>query len=185
MEHSPNERGTDGNPQRVGVYGGEGFAPGVEGLEEKVYESVDAEFQGIEVEIDWLAMENPGWDLLLSFYGDTLRGKNKTEGGNLPRIPASRLGIGFEVMQEKLDFGMTLTRSLKQDNLGDDEEVTPAFSLLNAFASYDVSLGDSVGELFVRGTNLTDELAYNHASVLKQFAPLPGRSVEIGLKFDF
>ena len=185
LEHSPNERGADGNPARVGVYGGEGFAPGVEGLEEKVYEAVDAEFQGIEVEVDWLAMENPGWDLLLSFYGDTLRGKNKTEGGNLPRIPASRLGIGFEVMQEKLDFGMTLTRSLKQDKLGDDEEVTPAFSLLNAFASYDVSLGDSVGELFVRGTNLTDELAYNHASVLKQFAPLPGRSVEIGLKFDF
>jgi len=42
-----------------------------------------------------------------------------------------------------------------------------------------------VGELFVKGSNLTDELAYNHASVLKQFTPLPGRSVEIGLKFDF
>ena len=185
LEHSPNERGTDGNPKNTDVYSPGGFAPGVEGLEEKTYESVDAEFQGFEVEIDWLAMENPGWDLLLSFYGDTLRGKNKTEGGNLPRIPASRLGVGFEVMQEKLDFGMKLTRSLKQDKLGDDEEVTPAFSLLNAFASYDLSFGDSVGELFVKGSNLTDELAYNHASVLKQFAPLPGRSVEIGLKFDF
>ena len=185
LEHSPNERGTDGNPPRVGLYGGEGFAPGVEGLEEKAYEAVDAEFQGVEVEIDWLAMENSGWDLLLSFYGDTLLGKNKTEGGNLPRIPASRIGIGFEVMQENLDFGLKLTRSMKQDNLGDDEEVTPAFSLLNAFASYDIHFGDSAGELFVRGTNLTDELAYNHASVLKQFAPLPGRSVEIGLKFDF
>ena len=76
-----------------------------EGLEEKAYEAVDAEFQGLEVEIDWLAMENQGWDLLLSFYGDTITGKNKTEGGNLPRIPASRLGFGFEVMQEKLDFG--------------------------------------------------------------------------------
>ena len=185
LEHSPNKRGTDGNPKNTDVYSPGGFAPGVEGLEEKTYEAVDAEFQGFEVEIDWLAMENPGWDLLLSFYGDTLRGKNKTEGGNLPRIPASRLGIGFEVMQEKLDFGMKLTRSLKQDKLGDDEEVTPAFSLLNAFASYDVSLGDAVGELFVKGSNLTDELAYNHASVLKQFAPLPGRSVEIGFKFDF
>ena len=80
---------------------------------------------------------------------------------------------------------MNLTRSLEQDNLGDDEEVTPAYSLINAFASYDVSLGDSVGQLFVKGSNLTDELAYNHASVLKQYAPLPGRSVEIGLKFDF
>jgi iron complex outermembrane receptor protein len=186
LEHNEGvERGTDGNPQRVSVYGGDGFAPGVEGLEEKAYEAVDAEFQGIEVEIDWLAMENQSWDLLLSFYGDTITGKNKTEGGNLPRIPASRLGFGFEVMQEKLDFGMKLTRSLKQDNLGDDEEVTPAFSILNAFASYDINFGNSVGQLFVKGSNLTDELAYNHASVLKQFAPLPGRSFEVGLKFDF
>ena len=188
LEHNEGvERGTDGNLPRVGVTGhnSEGYAPGVEGLEEKAYEAVDAEFQGIELEIDWLAMENAGWDLLLSFYGDTIQGKNKTEGGNLPRIPASRLGLGFEVMQEKLDFGVKFTRSLKQDNLGDDEEVTPAYSVLDAFASYDVHFGDSVGELFVKGSNLTDELAYNHASVLKQFAPLPGRSVEIGLKFDF
>jgi len=103
----------------------------------------------------------------------------------LPRIPASRLGFGFEVMQEKLDFGLKLTRSLKQDDLGHHEEETPAYSVLDAFASYDVHFGDSVGELFVKGSNLTDELAYNHASVLKQFTPLPGRSVEIGLKFDF
>jgi len=159
--------------------------PGEEELPEKTYGAAEAEFQGLEVEIDWLAVENPGWDLLLSFYGDTIRGKNKTEGENLPRIPASRIGAGFEVMLEKLDFGMKLTRSLEQDELGHHEEVTPAFSLLSAFASYDFNVGDSVGELFVKGYNLTDELAYNHASVLKQFAPLAGRSVEIGLKFDF
>jgi len=158
---------------------------GEEELPEKGYEAVDAEFQGLEVEIDWLAMENPSWDLLLSFYADTIEGKNKSEGGSLPRIPASRLGIGFEVMQENLDFGMKFTRSLKQDELGHHEEETPAFSLLNAFASYDLNFGDSVGQLFVKGTNLTDELAYNHASVLKQFVPLPGRSFEVGLKFDF
>ena len=184
LEHTEKERGTDGNLAHD-KFAPDEFAPGVEGLEEKAYEAVDAEFQGIELEIDWLAMENTGWDLLLSFYGDTIQGKNKTEGGDLPRIPASRLGLGFEVMQEKLDFGVKFTRSLKQDDLGDDEEVTPAYSVLDAFASYDVHFGDSVGELFVKGSNLTDELAYNHASVLKQFTPLPGRSVEIGLKFDF
>ena len=166
----------------------EGNSPpgaGEEELPEKEYEAVDAEFQGLEVEIDWLAMENPGWDLLLSFYGDTIKGKNKSESTNLPRIPASRLGFGFEVMQEKLDFGLKLTRSLKQDDLGHHEEVTPAYSLLDAFASYDINFGKSVGQLFVKGSNLTDELAYNHSSVLKQFVPLPGRSFEVGLKFDF
>jgi len=177
-----------GNDGQLGTEDDE-FSSGAEGLPVKEYEGIDAEFQGIELEVDWLALENPGWDLLMSAYGDVIRGKNKSEGGNLARIPAARIGFGFEVQQEKLDFGMRLTRSLKQDKVaahGDhSEEPTPAFSLLNAYASYDVNLGDSVAELFVKGYNLTDELAYNHASVLKQFAPHPGRSVEVGLKFDF
>jgi iron complex outermembrane receptor protein len=177
-----------GNDGTLGT-GDDEFSSGAEGLPVKEYEGIDAEFQGIEVEVDWLAMENPGWDLLLSAYGDLIRGKNKSEGGNLARIPATRLGVGFEIQKEKLDFGMKLTRSLKQDRVAvhDDhsEDPTDAFSLLNAFASYDFNLGDSVGELFLKGYNLTDELAYNHASVLKQFAPLAGRSVELGLKFDF
>ena len=33
-----------------------------------------------------------------------------------------------------------------------------AFSILNAYASYDLNFGDSVGQLFVKGSNLTDEL---------------------------
>ena len=160
-------------------------AAGQEELPEKVYEAAKAKFYGVEIEVDWLALENPGWSLLLSAYGDTLRATNESEGNKPSRIAPARIGLGFEVKQDKFDYGMRLTRSMKQDKLGDDEEVTPAFSLVNAFASYDVSFGDSVGELFVKGSNLTDELAYNHASVLKQFAPLPGRSVEIGLKFDF
>ena len=195
LEESGQVRDTEGNLADLagndGTLGTEDdeFSSGAEGLPVKEYEGIDAEFQGIEVEVDWLAMENPGWDLLLSAYGDLIRGKNKSEGGNLARIPATRLGVGFEVQKEKLDFGMKLTRSLKQDRVAvhDDhsEDPTDAFSLLNAFASYDFNVGDSVGELFVKGYNLTDELAYNHASVLKQFAPLAGRSVEIGLKFDF
>ena len=162
---------------------------GMEELPEKRYEAAKAKFYGLEMEVDWLALENPGWSLLLSAYGDTLRATNESEGTNLPRIAPARFGLGFEVQQGKLDYGVRLTRSMKQDKVAvhgaHSEETTAAYSLLNAFASYDVAFGDSVGELFVRGSNLTDELAYNHASVLKQYAPLPGRNVEIGLKFDF
>ena len=179
----------DPGPDLILGNGDDEFTSGAEGLPVKEYQATKAEFQGIEIEIDWLAMENPGWDLLLSAYGDMLRGKNKTEGVNLPRIPAARVGLGFEVQQEKLDFGAKFIRSFKQDKVAvhDDhsEEATPAHSLLSAYASYDFNAGDSVGQVFLRGYNLTDELAYNHASLLKQFAPLPGRSVEIGLKFDF
>jgi iron complex outermembrane receptor protein len=165
------------------------FSAGTEGLEEKKYESADAEFQGVEFEIDWLAMQNPGWDLLLSAYGDMVRGKNKTEGGNLPRIPAARIGFGFEVQQEKLDFGMKLLHSLKQDKVAvhddESEDITESYSVLSAFASYEFNIGDNVATLFLRGNNLTDELAYNHASLLKSSSPLAGRSVEVGFGYDF
>ena len=195
LEDAEQVRDGEGNlgdqPGPNGTLGDEDdtFASGAEGLPVKNYEAVKAEFQGIEVEVDWLAMESPSWNLMLSAYGDMVRGKNKTESTNLARIPAARLGIGFEVQQEKLDFGMKLTRSLKQDRVaahgGHSEEPTAAYTVVNAFASYDVDFGDSVGEFFIKGNNLTDELAYNHSSVLKQYAPLPGRSVELGLKFDF
>jgi iron complex outermembrane receptor protein len=199
-EDTGNKRDTEGNLKNEGIPGFDhGFPPDTEALPEREYEAVDAEFQGLEIEIDWLAMKNPGWNLLLSTYGDILRGKNKTEGGNLPRIPAGSLGVGFEIQAEKLRFGMDLNNVFKQNRIAvheeeeeeeeDDHEhgetATPSYSLLNAYASYDLNFGNSQGELFVRGTNLTDELALVHTSFLKNSAPLPGRSFEIGLKFDF
>jgi len=185
-EHTEQVRDSEGNLPDLP---NDEFSSGAEGLEEKAYKSADAEFQGVEFEIDWLAMQNQGWDLLLSAYGDTVRGKNKTEGGNLPRIPAARIGFGFEVQQEKLDFGMKLLRSFKQDKVAvhddESEDITESYSILSAFASYDINIGDNVATLFLRGNNLTDELAYNHASLLKSHAPLAGRSVEVGFGYDF
>ena len=180
LEETGVERDPDGNSPP---------AAGQEELPEKKYEAAKAKFYGLEIEVDWLALENEGWSLLLSAYGDTLRGTNESEGTNLPRIAPARIGLGFEVQQDRLDYGMRLTRSMKQDKVsshgGHSEESTAAYTLVNAFASYDVVFGDSVGEFFIKGNNLTDELAYNHSSVLKQYAPLHGRSVELGLKFDF
>ena len=203
-EDSGKKRDTEGNLPDEGQFPDplHGFPANTEALPERKYEAVKAEFQGLEIEIDWLAMENPGWDLLLSAYGDMVRGKNKSEGGYLPRIPAARLGIGFEIQAEKFSFGMDLNNVFKQNKISvheeeeeDDHEEeeghdhgetpTPSYSLLSAYAGYDLNFGKSQGQLFVKGNNLTDELALVHTSFLKNSAPLPGRSVEIGLKFDF
>ena len=179
-----------------------------EHMAEMKYEAVKAEFQGLEAELDWLALENPGWSLLLSAYGDLLRGKNKSENTHLPRIAPARLGVGFEVQADKLRFGVNLNHVFKQnripvhaeeehaeeeheeeghDDHAHEETATAAFSVLNAYATYDLSLGDSEGQLFVRGYNLADELGFNHSSpsTIKEYAPIPAANVEIGLKFDF
>ncbi len=172
---------------------------GDENMSKREYTGVKAEFQGLEAEVNWLALENQGWSLLLSAYGDMVRGENKSESTHLPRIPASRIGFGYEVQTEKLTFGMNLTRVFKQnkipvheedDDHGDDEhghEPTPtdAYTTLDAYASYDLTFGDTDGEFFIRGNNLTDELAKSHTSFVKDYAPLAGASVEVGLGFDF
>jgi iron complex outermembrane receptor protein len=175
---------------------------GDENMSKREYTGVKAEFQGLEAEVNWLALENQGWSLLLSAYGDMVRGKNKSESTNLPRIPAARIGFGYEVQTEKLTFGMNLTRVFKQNKIpvheqdddhgGDKHEEhgetpTAAYSMLNAYASYDLSFGNTQGELFIRGNNLLDELGYNHTSpaTIKRYAPHPGAGVEVGLGFDF
>ena len=169
-----------------------------EHLPERKFEAAKAEFRGLEAEVDWLAIENTGWSLMLSAFGDVVRARNETEGTNLPRIAPARMGVGFEIQQEKLSFGMNLNRVFKQNRIsehekeeGGDEDhehgetATAAYSLLNAYASYDLNIGDMDGEIFIRGRNLTDELAKVHTSFLKESAPLPGRSFEIGLNMKF
>ena len=162
------------------------------------YKGADADFRGLEAEIDWLAMENEGWSLLLSAYGDLLRAKNESEGTHLPRIPPARVGIGFEIQAEKLGFGMNLNRVFKQNRAPEDphadhghgvvsEPNTAAFTLLNASVTYDLNFSRSQSEIYLRGYNLTDELAKVHTSPesMKPFAPLPGAGVEVGLRIDF
>ena len=171
-----------------------------EWLNQWKYTSADASFRGLEAEIDWLAMENAGQLFHLSVYADLLRAENENDGTYLPRIPPARMGIGFKVHAEKYGFGLNFNRVSDQNRVPEgsgsfhyhgtvihyvDPPYTAGYTLLNAFYTHNLTLGHSTGEFFVRGNNLTDELAKVHTSFLKTFAPLPGRSFEIGLKVDF
>lgn len=56
----------------------------------------------------------------------------------------------------------------------------------NATLAYKLDLGPKANaELFVRATNLTNELAWNHASFIKDASPLRGRNFTFGLRTGF
>jgi iron complex outermembrane receptor protein len=58
--------------------------------------------------------------------------------------------------------------------------------MLNATIAYRMDLGNERSvELFARGSNLFDELAFNHASFIKNASPLRGRNVVFGLRTSF
>lgn len=58
--------------------------------------------------------------------------------------------------------------------------------MLNATLAYKLELGPRTNaKLFVRATNLTNELAFNHASFIKDASPLRSRSFVFGLRTAF
>ena len=57
--------------------------------------------------------------------------------------------------------------------------------MVNATLAYDLALAGFASQVFVRGTNLLDEKALNHASFITNLAPLRGRNFALGLRTRF
>jgi iron complex outermembrane receptor protein len=56
--------------------------------------------------------------------------------------------------------------------------------MLNLTLSYGATDGKGL-TVYLRGTNLLDELVWNHSSFLANVVPLPGRSLNAGMRFAF
>ena len=71
----------------------------------------------------------------------------------------------------------------EQDRIAENELPTESYTMLNAEIS--TRLASDQLFLFLKGTNLGDEDARRHSSPVKDTVPLPGRSVHLGLRWDF
>lgn len=140
----------------------------------------DAKLYGFEAEMDWHF--HPNWRL--GAFADYTRAELE-QGGNLPRIPPLRLGttLHFEAQSWHMEVGAT--HFARQDKLGARETETAGYTLVSASVNYYLPMNLADLTLFVKGENLTDEEARVHASFLKEVAPLPGRSLKVGIKGRF
>lgn len=144
------------------------------------YQQQDATLYGLEFEARY-QLDNAN---ALSIFIDTVRAK-LDNAGYLPRIPPYKAGLNYQYsgLNWSADFGVT--RYAKQDKIAAYESPTAAYTLVDASLNYDFSLAQLDMTAFVRGTNLTDELAFVHSSFIKQDAPLPGRAITLGLRATF
>lgn len=133
---------------------------------------------------------NPN-DLYLQFKADYVHAEDRDSGASLPRITPLRVGIGLGYTSERLSLKVEGVRVNHQYHTAQFETSTPGYTLLNASASYRFpwQLGHGINpvtsEVFLRGTNLTNEEARNHQSFLKDVLPLPGRNVLGGVRLTF
>ena len=76
-------------------------------------------------------------------------------------------------------------RYSKQDDVAQNEEPSDGYTLVDAHLAYRWDRPASSWEVFLDGSNLTDEEARPHTSLLRDYAPLPGRGVAFGIRAYF
>ncbi|PVM85407.1 TonB-dependent receptor [Caulobacter radicis] len=145
------------------------------------YSQDDARFTGIEGQV---TQKLKPW-LSVTAFGDYVRAKLKDGGGDLPRIPAGRLGLRSDAKSGAWSGNVEYVRVFDQDRIAAFESETAGYDMVNATLAYDLPMGPVIGQVFLRGTNLLDEKALNHASFVSTSAPLRGRNVVMGLRALF
>lgn len=149
-----------------------------------VYLQDGAKFHGFEAELGVPLIDNGQQHLELRLASDYVRAK-LDNGEDLPQIPPLRIGAGLHYDYDAWHVGVQAFYYDKQDKIADNELPTDSFTLAEADASYRLPMGSSSVFLFLKGTNLLDEDARQHASPLKDIAPLPGRSWHLGARAEF
>jgi iron complex outermembrane receptor protein len=155
-----------------------------EGTPVYAFNQQDAVLYGFEADVDWHLNDN----LRLSGFTDFTRAKlSHSDDGNdnLPRIPPMRFGAELHWEQDNWHAELGATHYSKQDKIADYETQTDGYTIVSASFNYYLPLGDNDLTLYVKGNNLTNELAKVHSSFIKDVAPLPARSFVVGAKYNF
>lgn len=150
------------------------------------YAQQDARFYGFEAEMTLPlgTFASTRADLIL--FGDYVRGKFKG-GGDVPRLPPLRYGLELALKhRESISGGIRFTRAEAQRNPGENELESEGYLLLNAYLDYKLNFNEK-NEIFVfvKGNNLLNEDIRNSTSFLRDYAPEPGRDIELGLRLRF
>lgn len=144
-----------------------------------------ARFLGAELEVVAHVLETKTSRAELRFTADTVRADDLEADRPLPRIPPSRFGVAGEWVTGPWSVTAEVRTAGRQSRTAENETPTAGYALVNASLTRRVKLGGVHAEVFVRGTNLADATARVHTSFLKDIAPLPGRDVTAGLRFEF
>lgn len=166
-------------------------------LAEYLYGGVRARFTGIEANgnlrllgADGFARMADAGTLDLEWRGDIVRAKNLDTGEPLPRIAPLRLGAtlayGNGPWTARLGFDYNAAQH-RVPSVGARE--TDAYTLWNAAITYRMKVQRANLTWYARVDNITNKLAYSPTSILTTTvypnAPLPGRTLKVGLRVTF
>ncbi|PHR83523.1 MAG: TonB-dependent receptor [Colwellia sp.] len=157
------------------------------GLPILIYQQDDVDMYGLEAEFVYQIFS----PLKVSIIGDYIKASLSDSGESnrsLPRIPPMRIGTLLNYQGNSFDSELSVNHYFEQNDIAFLETPTSAYTLVDFNVNYYVdgmSFNDSDMVLYIKGNNLTDEVAHVHSSFLKDIAPLPGRNFSIGIRGSF
>jgi iron complex outermembrane receptor protein len=148
------------------------------------YVAQDATFYGAEGRLAYTAWQSEYGELDLTLQGDIVKA-SFDRGGDVPRIPPARFGVGAAWHANAFSIQLNLTEVSDQKDTAAGEFETQGYADLALYADYHLNLIGGELLFYAKGTNLLDEEIRNHASFLKNFAPEAGRGVRIGVRYTY
>ncbi len=128
-----------------------------------------------------------GVDVDVTGKWDIVRAKNRATNEPLARIAPMRASLGSVAVWKDWRAQAEVVHVWAQTRVPEIERLaasngtgaTPSHTLVNASISKNFALAGQMGKFTLRGTNLTNALAFNASSIqtIRERSPLPGRSV--------
>ncbi|MEZ0243964.1 MAG: TonB-dependent receptor [Sphingomonas sp.] len=141
------------------------------------YAQADARYYGFEGQFSKTLGTVGGFafnaDVLADYVHATIDGQ-----GPAPRIPPMRAMAGLEMQSDHLTTRLEVERSFGQDRVAGFETTTKGHTLVNASLSWS-PFGPNGTSFTLSADNIFDVEARRHSSVLKDYAPLPGRDIRL------
>ena len=152
----------------------------LDGLQLLQYAQQNATFTGIEAQVRQRLSRHLG----LTLFGDAVRAR-LADGSLLPRIPPARAGLRLDATWNAWQGQVEWLQVARQSRVAAFEQPTPGYGMLNLGVSYSGQTNGTPWQVYLKGNNLTDRLAYAHTSFIKTAAPLMGRNVTVGVRVAF
>ena len=151
------------------------------------FRGVRARLRGVEVEAAWRLIESGAHSLDADAKLDRVSGSDGDSGEPLSRLAPQRISVGLNWTAGAWTARMEVQQSSAQTRVPSTDVATPGWTLLNLSGSYALKLGERDALIFAKLNNAGNRLAFNASTVatLRPLAPLPGRSLSVGLRLPF
>jgi len=172
-------RDAEGN---VVAAGSEGALPVLQ------YTGVPATLYGFEAEGKTRLLQKmltTGDTLDFEARADYVHGENRSNGEPLPRLAPLRVGGSLVYAAGPWGARINVDWNARQTRVPTGDTPTDAYTMLGVSLTYKVKVSGTQTLFYVRGDNLTNTEARSATSILREIAPLPGRSVKIGMRTMF